>query len=182
MQNKKAIINLTWIIIIAVIAILLLFILFSKGAFASKQMTSTTEVLEGCKPKNIPVSIKGSAFTKDTAFFGVIAEPEKITIEQVTAGGTALRALTSQEFKWTVKLYDSFTGNLVTQDGGSNTHPGGSVVTEDKFTLNFFLPDNDCNDRIDGFEGQLVYEVVTDDNEAKAIDQKISFANGRLVR
>ena len=71
---------------------------------------------------------------------------------------------------------------MITQDAGSNSHPGGDVLTEDKFSLNFFIPDNDCNDRIDDFEGNIVYEVRTDDGETSAISQKISFVQGRLVR
>ena len=180
-MNKKAV-NYMLVTAVVIIVILLVIILISKGVFASKTITSVTKHADGCNPQDIPVVIKGNAYTKDNAFFGVIAEPEKITIDEVKASGVALRALTSQDYTWTVKLYDQFTGNLVAQDGGSNKHPGGSTIVEDKFSLAFYVPDNDCNGRVDDFEGLLVYEVITDDNEVKAISQKISFANGRLVR
>lgn len=182
-MNKKGITQLAvWGIIAGVIIAFVFIIAMSKGAFASKQITSGFAVAEGCKPQNVPVSIKGTVFTKDKAWFGVVAEPDKISIEQVTAGGISLRAVSNQQFTWTVKLYDDFTGNLVTSDGGSNTHPGGDILTEDKFSLNFFVPDNNCDDRIDNFEGNIVFEVRTDDGETKAISQKISFVQGRLVR
>ena len=173
-STKKSSAVTPWFIIGGVFLVLIIFIGFSKGAFASKVITSASKVADGCKPENIPVSIKGIAYTKDVAWWGVVAEPDKIDINQVTAGGVSLRAVTSQDFSWSVKLYDDFTGNLVTQDAGTNSHPGGDVLTEDKFSLNFFVPDNDCNDRID--------EVKTDDGETKAISQKISFVQGKLVR
>ena len=181
-NSTKSMAYMPWIIVVVVLVALIIFIGLSRGAFASKVITSSGAVVEGCKSKNIPVSIKGIAYTRDKAWLGVIAEPDKIEINQVTAGGVGLRAITSQDFTWTVKLYDDFTGNLVTQDGGSNTHPGGDVLTEDKFSLNFFVPDNNCDDLIDNFEGNIVYEVKTDDGETKAISQKMSFVQGKLVR
>lgn len=183
MNKKKGIAVATvWIIVVAMIVIGIVILGLSKGVFANKQITSAIRVADNCKPNNIPVSIKGTTFTRDKAWFGVVAEPEKISVEQVTAGGIGLRAISNQEFKWTVKLYDDFTGNLVTSDGGSNTHPGGDILTEDKYSLNFFVPDNNCDDMIDDFEGNIVFEVRTDDGETKAISQKISFIQGRLVR
>ena len=182
MKQKRGNIAMPWIIVGSVVVILILIIGFSKGAFASKSITSGMAVVDGCKPQDIPVSIKGTAFTKDKAWFGVVAEPDKISIDSVKAGGISLRAVSSQDFTWSVKIYDDFTGNLVTADGGSNSHPGGDVLTEDKFSLNFFVPDNNCDDRIDNFEGNIVYEVRTDDGETNAISQKISFVQGRLVR
>ena len=182
-MNKKAIAAFTpWIIVGSVLLILVVIIGFSKGVFASKSITSGIAVADGCKPKDIPISVKGTAFTKDKAWFGVVAEPDKISVDSVKAGGISLRAVSNQDFTWTVKLYDDFTGNLVTADGGSNTHPGGDILMEDKFSLNFFVPDNNCDDRIDDFEGNIVFEVKTDDGETKSISQKISFVQGRLVR
>lgn len=181
--NKKSMSGATpWVIVGVVLVAIILFIGISKGAFANKSITSGTAKKEGCKPDDIAVSIKGIAYTRDKAWWGVIAEPDKIEINQVTAGGVGLRAISTQDFSWSVKLYDDFTGNLVTQDAGTNSHPGGDVLTEDKFALNFFIPDNDCNNRIDNFEGNIVYEVRTDDGETKAISQKISFVQGKLVR
>lgn len=182
LTNKALAGATSWIIVGVVLVVLIIFIGFSKGVFASKVITSSSKITDGCKPENVPVSIKGTTYTKDIAWFGVITEPDKISVEQVTAGGLSLRAVSTQDFSWTVKLYDDFTGNLVTQDAGSNSHPGGDVLVEDKFSLNFFVPDNNCDDRIDDFEGNIVYEVRTDDGETKAISQKISFVQGRLVR
>ena len=183
MKNKKAFgLTMPWIIGIAIVLILLVLVLASKGAFASKQMTSLTPKDKDCSAKDIPVSVKGTAYTKDDAFIGVIASPEEITIDEVRSGGTALRAISSQDFTWSVKLYDDFNGNLVASDGGSNSHPGGSVRVEDKFTLNFFLPDNNCNGKIDDFEGVIIFSVTTDDDEFKEVKERISFKNGKLVR
>ena len=171
-----------WIIVGVVFIVLLTFIGFSKGVFADKHITSGTKITNGCTPEDIPISIKGTVYTRDKAWFGVIVEPDKVSIDSVTVGGISLRAVSTQEFTWTVKLYDDFTGNLVTQDAGTNSHPGGDVLTEDKFALNFFIADNDCNEKIDNFEGNLVFEVRTDDGETKAISQKLSFVQGKLVR
>ena len=109
-QNKKAVAGFTpWIIGGVVLVAIIIFVGFSKGAFASKVITSASKTTEGCKPENIPVSIKGIAYTKDVAFWGVIAEPDKIEINQVTAGGIGLRAVSTQDFSWSVKLYDDYT-------------------------------------------------------------------------
>lgn len=180
-MNKRAI-AMQWLIIGGVILLLLSVVLISKGALASKQITSAISKDKDCSAPNIPVSVKGTAYTKDDAFIGVIAVPEKVTIDEVRAGGNALRAISSQDYTWQVKLYDDFTGNLVVSDGGSNSHPGGSIRIEDKFTLNFFVPDNDCNGRIDDFEGVLIFSVTTDDDEFMEVKERISFKNGRLVR
>lgn len=184
MKFKKALSGFTpWIIVGVVLVALIIFIGYSKGAFAKGSITSATAKTEGCtKVNQIPISIKGIGYSKDIAWFGVIAEPDKISIEQVTAGGIPLRAIASQDYTWTAKLYDDFTGNLVRQDGGTNTHPGGDVLTEDKFSLNFFINDNNCDDLIDNFEGNIVYEVRTEDGETSNIAQKISFVQGKLVR
>ena len=183
LTNRRAMVGATpWVIVGVVLIALILFIGVSRGVFANKVITSVNSVSDGCKPKNIPVSIKGTGFTKDVAWLGVITEPDKVNLDSVTAGGVSLRAVTTQDFTWTAKLYDDFTGNLVTQDAGSNSHPGGGVLVEDKFSLNFFVPDNNCDGMIDDFEGNIVYEVRTDDGEAKAVSQKISFRQGRLVR
>jgi len=56
------------------------------------------------------------------------------------------------------------------------------VVTEDKYTLNFFVPDNSCDGQIDDFSGKIIYTVRTEDNEEKAVEKKISFKSGRLIR
>ena len=180
--SNKGAIAMYWLIIVAVVVILLLIVVASKGGFASKQITSAVTKDKSCSSADIPVSIKGTGFSKDTAFFGVLVAPEKITIDEVRAGGTALRAISSQDYTWQVKLYDDFTGNLVASDGGSNTHLGGSVTTEDKFAINFFVPDNDCNGKIDNFEGVLDYQVTTDDDEVMSVTEKVSFTNGRLIR
>ena len=180
-SNNKGI-AIQWIILTIIIVVLLFAVLVSKGAFASKQMTSLTPKDKSCSAKDIPISVKGTAYTKDDAFFGVIATPEKITIEEVRTGGTMLRAISNQDFTWSVKLYDDFTGNLVASDGGSNSHPGGSTRVEDKFTLNFFLPDNNCNGAIDDFEGVVIFSVTTDDDVFKEVKERISFKSGKLVR
>ena len=187
MRNRQAeALSMTAIVIIVVVVVVLGFILISKGVNASNVITSATGNLEGCKPTNIPVSIKGSVYTKDKATFGVVTEPDKIDVAQVTAGGKMLsifgRGITSQDFTWNIKLIDDFNGNVVAVEGGKNNHPGGNVLVEDKYSLNFFIPDNDCNNALDNFEGDLVFNVRTDDGQDNTISKKISFVNGRYVR
>src|SRR3990167_10021518 len=89
LKNKKAVSTL--IIIGGVIFIsIILFLLYTKGVFASTTMTSTVPRVNGCNTPQMPVSVKGSVFTKDIAYFGVTVEPEKITVDQVQASGKLL--------------------------------------------------------------------------------------------
>lgn len=181
MINKKGVVTYTYIIG-AVLLVLVIFFLVSKGALASKSMTSAIAKKDGCNSPNIPVAIKGTGYTQDTAYLGVIAEPQKVTIDEVKASGVSLRAISNQDYTWTAKLYDSYSGNLVASDGGDNTHPGGKILTADKYSLAFTIPDNNCDDRVDDFEGYVVYDVRTEDGEESSVQQKVSFSNGRLIR
>lgn len=165
------------VLIIGIIAVVVL----SKGALGSSAITSTTTKDTTCKSSDIPVSVKGTVFVKDSALFGVVAEPVRIDVSQVTGGGKQLGVFSS-DFTWNIKLIDTFTGNEVTSDSGKNNHPGGSSLVEDKYSINFFVPDNNCDQRVDNFEGKLIYQVRNDNGDEFSIDKDISFQNGRFVR
>ena len=179
-QNKKGLAPMVLLVVIIAIVIGLLFAV--KGVQASKQtITSTISKEKTCKVDNVAVSVKGSVFTKDTAFWGVTAEPERIDISEVKAGSSLL-GIASEDFTWKINLIDSFTGNVVASDSGSNNHPGGNALIEDKYNLNFFVPDNDCNGRLDDFEGELQFTVRSDNGKESTINKDLSFRNGKFMR
>ena len=179
-MNKKGIAPLV-IGGVALIALLLV-VLFLRTVGANSEITSTTPVTSGCKEiKNIPVSIKGSVFVKDDAFWGVTVIPERVEVAQVTGGGNPLGVFSS-DYTWRIRLIDSFTGNDVAEDSGKNNHPGSSTLIEDKYTINFLIPDNNCDGRVDNFEGSLMYDLRNDNGETSQIKQNINFQNGVYVR
>jgi len=180
MKNKKGLSGMIigLILIIAVVFIILL----AKGGFASQTITSGTKKVAGCKSELLAVMIRGIAYSRDTAYFGVIAEPDRVSIESVKVGGQALRAFNNQDYTYTVRLYDQFNGNVVAQDQGDNIHPGGGILTTDPFSLGFLIPDNDCNGIVDDFSGRIVYEVTTENGEVNSVDTKLDFVNGKLIR
>lgn len=184
-KGKKGILPIIGIIVIVVI-VLIFVAIYSFFIFAQPSITSASAPVSGCKPKGIAVSIKGSGFSKDIAYIGVVATPERISIDKINAGGIPLsifgRGITTQDYTWTAKLYDDFTGNLIAQDGGSNNHPGGAALVEDKFSLNFLVPDNNCDGRVDDFAGKIVYTVRTEDGQEQNVDKKINFVNGGFQR
>lgn len=178
LKNKKGILP----IIAVVIGVVLIatIIILSSGVRAGNSITSLTPKDQSCSAKPIPVVVKGSAFTKDTAFFGVVAEPERIEVSQVRSPG--LLGVFSSDFTWKVSLIDVTTGNEVASDRGTSNHPGGNVLVEDEFTLGFNVPDNDCDGFVDDFDGKLVFDVRNDNGDEFSISQTLEFQNGRYIR
>ena|SRR3990167_778865 len=184
--NKKSQLMIIGAVLIGLLVIGI--ILFSTNVLGGK-MDSLTPIKEGCKSPSMDIRIKGNANVKDSAFFGVIAEAESIDVSEVrsvTTGesylslGNQLRGFTSDDYNWKVDLLNTRTGNSEADDKGSNTHTGSSLIQNNAYILDFSIPDNDCNGKIDDFDGKLKLTVTTEDNKVSDATKIIEFRNGKF--
>jgi len=189
MKDKKS--QLMIIGGIAIVAVIIIIILLSTSVFGKGQIDSLTPKKEGCNSPLIDLRIKGDANAEDTAFWGVQAEAESITVSEVRSvttgesflsalGNQPLRGFTSQTYSWQMDLINTRTANSEAKDKGSNTHEGGKIIQPNPYILDFSIPDNNCDGRIDDFDGRLKLTVTTDDNEVSSISRLLEFRNGRF--
>lgn len=184
-KNKKGQMLISGIIIAVVIGIVIL--LMISGGVAGGTLDSLEPKQEDCDAPNTNVRLKGIANVKDNAWLGVKAVTDSLEIKEVRnidtgafLGTFQLKGFTSQDYKWKVELINTRTNNVEASDKGSNNHPGGSIVQENPFTLDFKVPENNCDGQIDDFDGKLEFTVVTDDNEISTIRKDLMFRNGRF--
>ena len=185
-KNKKA--QMLIGIIGAVIVGIILLFLVSKGV-SGGTMDSLTPKTPDCKVSDTNVRIKGTADVRDDAILGVKAITHELKINEIrnvnTGGllsGFPLKGFTSQDYKWKVEIINTRTNNAEASDGGSNNHLGGNTIQENPYTLDFKVPENNCDGVIDDFDGKLVFSVITDDNEKSEIKKDLTFRNGAFRR
>jgi len=159
------------IVVFGVLAVILV-----NNVSGGSVIDSLTPSQNGCKPKNIGVRIAGTLDVSDTAFWGVSPEPVKISVSEVRE--YSLLGVFNQDYEWKVCLVNTRTNNEVDCDSGKDNHPGGDEIQRKNYVLDFKLPDNNCDNMIDDFDGQLVAYVYEDDQE-KVINKYVSFRDGK---
>lgn len=173
--NKKGMLPIVAIMIGIVVIGVLAVILVSQVS-GGGGLNSLTPVEPGCKPKNIGVRVAGTLDVTDTAFWGVQPEPVKISVSEVREYN--ILGAFSQDYEWKVCLVNTLTNNEVDCDSGKDNHPGGDEnIQRKKYVLDFRLPDNNCDGKIDDFDGQLVAYVFENGDE-HMISKYVSFRNG----
>lgn len=173
-------------IVIAVVIGIIILLLVSKGVAGGK-MDSLTPSVPDCKVSDTNVRLKGIAEVRDDAVLGVKATADDLSVTEVRnvntgalLSGFQLKGFTKQDYTWKVELINTRTNNVEASDKGSNTHPGGNVIQQNDYILDFKVPENNCDNVIDDFDGKIKLIVITDDNEKSEITKRLSFRNGKF--
>ena len=175
-MNNKGMVHIA-IIMMAIVVVGIMAIVLVSNVSGGSVIDSLTPAQNGCKPKDIGVRVTGTLDVTDTAWWGVQPEPVKISVSEVKE--YSLLGAFSQDYYWKVCLVNTRTNNEVDCDSGKDTHPGGDENVQRKnYVLDFRLPDNNCDNMIDDFDGQLV-AYVYEDNEEHMISKYVSFRNGK---
>ena len=175
MKSKRGIAPI--VVAMILIAALLISIPFIATTVSGGDMDSLTPTSDSCNPTNIGVRITGYLDVSDTAFWGVQPEPVKISVSEVRE--YSLLGVLSQDYEWKVCLVNTRTNNEVDCDSGNDNHPGDdAVIQHQQYILDFKIPDNNCDDEIDDFDGKLVATVI-EDGEEHTIEKTVSFRDGK---
>ena len=179
-KQKKAVLNPAMIGIgLAVILVITAIALFATTAGARDSLDSLTPKSDTCKVNSIGVRISGQIDVSDVAFWGVQPEPQKIRVSEVRQYSPTL-GIAEQDYTWKVELINTRTNNVIASDKGKDTHPGGSVIQQPEYVLDFTINDNNCDELIDDFDAKIRATVFEDGNE-NVIEKLVRFRNGRYV-
>lgn len=190
--NKKGMAVAIPFIIIGLIAVSALFV-FAIGAVAKPggSIESLIDRESGCSAPDLLVSLQGDLLVSDGDYIGVTAVAQDLKILEVrqrkASDAFAISnnlGIFSDDYTWSVELVDASTNNVQSRDGGQGNHPGGDAINDETFLLSFRVPDNNCDGRVDDFNGKIVAKVKSEsnplkpDDEVSTLDKRILFRNG----
>lgn len=137
------------------------------------------------KPPKMPVSIIGTLFVGDK---GILFDTEpsivNFKVDSIDAGGEKFLAIGVEEFQYQVYATNIKTGGKIGRSfEGTGIIKRGQDKMPFPYALEFDIPDNDCNGRVDDFQIELHASIsgkdVTGVTQAKGL---IQFREGELVR
>ena len=193
-MNKKGVLGILvnpifWIVLVLFFALFFVIPRVTAGGVIDSQIP----VKDGCEPVNLEVRIKGQALVYDQEWMGVRAEAKDIEISSIKSSTTGQRILSfsdfneelawfkgNQNYNWKMELVNTKLDSIEDTDTGSNVHPGDDkVIQENDFVLDFGVPDNNCDMKIDDFDVRLNLEVKTEDGEITILTKTVTYEEGK---
>lgn len=187
-MHKKAVINPIMWVVVAVAVLMVIFILFSRGAFGLPKITSLTPKASGynkdtCKDKGVVVS--GFVNVVDSAFIDIEPSIKEVTVDEVLIDGQNALIINpfSEGFNYKVTAVDELTNNVLDISTGSGLLTDRQLSTNAPYSVNFIVPDNNCDGAIDDFNLKLKAELSGRDiGKVKTFEKLIRFRNGRVAK
>lgn len=177
-NNRKGMVPIA--IGLVIVTLVVLGMIYFSGIASGADVPSLTPNTPECKnPPTMGVRVNGNLFVEDvmTYFIGIDPEPKKISVSSVNVYRLGIF---EEDYTWKVCLVDEATNNEVDCDSGKDALAGGKSA-EQQFTLDFTLPDNNCDGLIDDFDARLVGSTIQDGKEVK-IESKLQFRSGKWVQ
>ena len=184
MMNKKGISG--FILGGATLVAVLLIIFLATGVSAGRVRSLTREAddYSSSRCPDIGVLIAGTVNIEDTG--GITLNPgvSTIAIDEVRRlDGQQLCLFCSQaEFTYSIEAIDDVSDRSLDSYKGTGILRSGENEGVDRpFSVKFFIPDLDCDNRMDDFDVKLVAELAGEDvDEQKTYEQLVRFRNGRV--
>ena len=163
------------VIVLLVIAIILVVKTVSAGNTLPSYFTKTPT---GCTPSKLAINIKGGVNVENSAFFETEPSIKQVSISSVTTPSL----LAFEKFKIKVEAIDPLTNNRV----ASYTTTEAQIDKSDVYVpyqLNFFMPNNDCDNTIDNFNLEIKSTLIADDpGDVKESSIFLTFKEGKWVQ
>ena len=165
-HNKKGFTQ--WIFVGVAMALLLGFILFSKGVFGSPTLHSLTPKSAGYTPekcKDLGVVVGGFVNVEDSGWTTLNPSLRSIDVDEVLVDGknTLCFFCAEANFRYVVTGTDSVSGSLDSYKGTGTLRGADNKGISQPFSLNYVIPDNNCDGRIDSFNLELKAELKGDE-------------------
>lgn len=186
-KNKKAIANPVMWIVVAVAVLLVIFILFSRGAFGLGKITSLTPKSSGYNEdncKDIGVVVSGNVNIEDSAIFDLEPSIKEVTVDEVLVNSKKL-AIGVEQFTYEVEASDEITGQKLgrTFTGSGELRSRDNKGISKPYSVSFTIPDNNCDRQIDDFNLKITATLKGKDIGDRATYEKlIRFRQGRIAK
>lgn len=165
MNNKKGFTQ--WILVGIAIALLLGFILFSRGTFALPNLHSLTPKSANYNPKtcpNIGVTIGGELFVEDSGALTLNPSISSFSVDEVLSNGKKLCFFCSEtDFTYIVTGVDDVSGASDSFKGTATLKSSDNKPIPVPYTLSYQVIDADCNKQIDNFNLKLTAKIKGED-------------------
>ena len=183
MRNKKGFTQ--WVFVGIAIALVLGFILFSRGSFALPNLHSLTPKSANYDKKtcpNIGVTIGGELFIEDSGGLTLNPSISSFSVDEIKADGRNLCFFcTEADFTYTVIGVDDVSGASDTFKGTGTLKSSDNEAISVPYTLNYQTPDNNCNGKIDDFNLELTAKIKGEDvGDRTEITKLLRIRNGAI--
>lgn len=185
MRNKKAVMQ--WIFVVIAFAIVLFFVLLSKGIFANPNITSLTPKATGYDKdvcKDIGVVVSGNVNIEDSAVFDLEPSIRDISVDEVLADSKKLLSFGVEQFTYEVDAIDEITNQrLDVFSGSGELRSSDNKGISKSYSVNFIAADLNCDSQLDDFNLKIKAELKGDDiGDRKEYEKLIRFRNGRVMK
>jgi hypothetical protein len=193
LRNRRGMIQYAGIIagVLGVIFLLGILIFYSQSVSA-QTVSSLLPKRAGCDSPVITVIVEGELSVKDVAGLTLQAGPTDLQIKRVYSPQAGdLYSISknslcffcfSQNYDWNVEIFDLGTGNSKGIDKGNGVlDSSGDPVNIESFVIQYNVPDNNCDGRIDDHLFKIIGTVVTEESGVSdSLDKQFKFMDGRF--
>ena len=184
-HSKKGV--LIWVYAVAAVAIVLGFVLLkSTNVFGFNKAHSLTPPSSGYDEDKCPdmgVLIGGHVNVEDSAVFDLEPSIRDISVDEIRINNKKALNIGTEQFTYEVTATDE-----VTQEPLDDFKGSGELRSKDKsiskpYSLNFVIPDMNCDRRLDDFNVQIKATLKGDDiGERKEYEKLIRFRKGSVAK
>lgn len=185
-NSKKGITQ--WVFAGIAVVLVILFILFSKGAFGKPTLHSLTPKSSGYDQERCPdlgLVIGGFVNVEDSGWSTLNPSLRSISIDEVLVDGrnTLCFFCTQADFTYVVTGTDSISGQSDSYKGTGILRSADNKGITSPFTLSYIIPDNNCDRRIDDFNLDLKAELKGDEvGDRKTLTKLIRVRHGEITQ
>ena len=138
----------------------------------------------GCKPRNMPVRVSGLVVIKDKNLLTL--EPNPV-ISSLSIGEITQNYLGFFKTDYVLKILVVQDGIVLGQSGAIESTIWNDPIrrfVDDKypFEVDFRIPDNNCDDRVDPFRASVVARLDPDDRPSQQVEKFIQVLDNGEVR
>lgn len=180
--NKKGFTQ--WIFVIIAVVLLVVFILFSKGAFGLPTLHSLTPKSAGYTPERCPdlgVVIGGFVNIEDSGWTTLNPSLKSIDVDELLVDGKNKLCFfcTQADFRYIVTGTDTISGGTDSFKGTGTLRSADNKGISQPFSLNYQIEDGNCDKNIDDFNLELKADLKGDEvGKTTTLTKLIRIRNG----
>lgn len=179
-MNKKGMTNIA---IIGIVLIIVLIVgVFAYSVSAGNLLSSSTAQVPGYSKASCPdvaFQVKGRVNVEDSAIFDLEPSLKSIDVSSVKVNSKLLK-FGQEDFTFRVVAVDTLTGDeKSTFDGTGVLLDSDNEGVARDYILDFKIPDNNCDGKIDDFSIQVKAELFgADIGSTKKADRLLTYEGG----
>ena len=173
-----------WIFVGIAVIVVLGFILFSRGAFGLPTLHSLTPKSAGYTKErcaDLGVVISGFVNVEDTGWTTLNPSLKSIDVDEILVDGKNKLCFfcTQADFRYVVTGTDTISGSSDSYKGTGTLRSADNKGISQPFTLNYVLPDNNCDKNLDDFNLELKADLKGDEiGKITTLTKLIRIRNG----